>query len=181
MTDARSGGRPERPTEHRAGNAGRLEATRAPGHRAGDPGMVGRYPGEVVPTVCVLFAPAILLFGLYVIAHGHYGPGGGFAGGVALAVGVIMLRVTVDERASARVFPPPAAIVVGGLGMGLFALSGVVPLAAGGGFLDYAAVPLGVADATLRYLGILVVEVAIGFAVLGAMVLVFDVLVGRTD
>ena len=142
--------------------------------------MTGRYPGEVVPTVCVMFAPAVLLFGLYVIAHGHYGPGGGFAGGVALAVGVIMLRVTVAEKDADRVFPPAAAIAVGGAGMVLFLLTGLLPLVAGGAFLDYAAIPLDVAAETLRYLGILVVEVAVGFAVLGAMVLVFDVLVGRT-
>jgi multicomponent Na+:H+ antiporter subunit B len=142
--------------------------------------MIGAYPSEVARTVAAVLSPFIMVFGLYVIAHGHYGPGGGFAGGVALAVGIIMLRVTVAEEASGRVFPPPAAVAVGGVGMILFTLSGLVPLAAGGGFLDYAAVPLGVADATLRYLGILVVEVAVGLAVLGAMVLVFDVLVGKT-
>jgi multicomponent Na+:H+ antiporter subunit B len=142
--------------------------------------VIGRYPGEVIPTVCVTFAPAILLFGLYVIAHGHYGPGGGFAGGVALAVGIIMLRITVAEEASEKVFPPQAAIAVSGAGMILFALAGFAPLVAGGAFLDYAALPLDVAESTLRYLGILVVEIAVGFAVLGAMVLVFDVLAGRT-
>jgi multicomponent Na+:H+ antiporter subunit B len=144
-------------------------------------GMLGRYPGDVVPTVCILFSPAVLLFGFYVIAHGHYGPGGGFAGGVALAVGIIMLRVTVSEQASRRVFPPPAAIVVAAVGMIGFAVTGMLPFLFGGGFLDYAAVPLGLADATVRYLGILVVEVAIGLAVFGALVLVFDVLTGGTE
>jgi multisubunit Na+/H+ antiporter MnhB subunit len=43
--------------------------------------MIGSYPSEVVRVVCALLSPFIALFGIYVIAHGHYGPGGGFAGG----------------------------------------------------------------------------------------------------
>jgi hypothetical protein len=48
----------------------------------------------------------------------------------------------------------------------------------GGAFLDYAA--FGCApDAELRYLGILVVEIAVGMAVFGTILLIFDTLTGR--
>jgi hypothetical protein len=55
---------------------------------------------------------------------------------------------------------------------------GWLPLLTGGMFLDYAALaPAEVDPAALRYFGILVVELAIGLAVFGAMLLIFDVLV----
>ena len=38
--------------------------------------------------------PFIQLFALYVIVHGHYGPGGGFQGGGILAASIILLRLS---------------------------------------------------------------------------------------
>lgn len=35
----------------------------------------------IVKAVCRILAPFVQLFGLYVIAHGHHSPGGGFQGG----------------------------------------------------------------------------------------------------
>jgi multicomponent Na+:H+ antiporter subunit B len=141
--------------------------------------VTGSYPSEVVRTVCAVLSPFIAMFGLYVIAHGHYGPGGGFAGGVFVAVGAILPRLTLDQRLAERLVPPTAGPVAGGIGMLLFLLVGTLPLLFGGAFLDYGAVELaGVEPARVRYLGILVVEVAVGAAVFGAMLLIFDVLTG---
>ncbi|MFC1898385.1 MnhB domain-containing protein [Candidatus Cloacimonadota bacterium] len=39
----------------------------------------------IVKKICQIIAPVIFLFGLYIIAHGHLTPGGGFAGGVIMA------------------------------------------------------------------------------------------------
>ncbi len=48
---------------------------------------------KIVRTVARLLTPAILLFGLYVIMHGHITPGGGFQGGAVFASGVALLIV----------------------------------------------------------------------------------------
>ncbi len=48
---------------------------------------------KIVRTVAKLLTPAILLFGLYVIMHGHITPGGGFQGGAVFASGVALLIV----------------------------------------------------------------------------------------
>jgi multicomponent Na+:H+ antiporter subunit B len=143
--------------------------------------MIGSYPSEVVRVVCALLSPFIAVFGLYVIAHGHYGPGGGFAGGVFVAVGAILPRLTLPEDLAFRLVPPSLAPLLGGIGMLAFVLIGIVPLLYGGAFLDYGAVEVaGVEPARMRYLGILVVEIAVGLAVFGAMVLIFDTLTGRS-
>jgi len=48
---------------------------------------------KVVRTVTRLLTPAILVFGLYVILHGHITPGGGFQGGATFASSVALLLV----------------------------------------------------------------------------------------
>ena len=66
------------------------------------------------------------------------------------------------------------------IGMLIFVLAGLVPMVIGGAFLDYAYLPVpGVSGAELRYLGILIVEVGIGLAVFGTLVLIFDNLIGE--
>lgn len=143
--------------------------------------MTGAYPSEVVRVVCAVLSPFILMFGFYIIAHGHYGPGGGFAGGVFLAAGAILPRLTLDERLAYRLVPTWLGPAGAGIGMLLFLLTATVPLLAGGALLDYAAIELaGVEAARVRYLGILIVEIAVGVAVFGAILLIFDVLTGRS-
>lgn len=142
--------------------------------------MIGAYPTVVVRVVAALVSPFIAMFGLYIIAHGHYGPGGGFAGGVFLAVAAILPRITLPERVAYRLVPPTLGPLAGAIGMVAFLAVGLAPLTMGGAFLDYSVLALGgMEPARARYLGILVVEFAIGLAVLGAMVLLFDVLTGR--
>lgn len=142
--------------------------------------MIGAYPTVVVRVVATLMSPFIAMFGFYIIAHGHYGPGGGFAGGVFLAVSAILPRLTLPEHVAYRLIPPTVAPVAGAIGMLGFLAAGLVPLLLGSAFLDYSALAVGGMEASrARYLGILVVEVAVGLAVFGAMVLLFDVLTGR--
>jgi multicomponent Na+:H+ antiporter subunit B len=143
--------------------------------------VTGAYPSEVVRVVCAVLSPFIVLFGFYIIAHGHYGPGGGFAGGVFLAAGAILPRITLDEQRAYRLVPRWLGPIAAGGGMMLFLVVAAVPLLAGGAMLDYAAIEIaGVAASRMRYLGILVVEIAVGFAVFGSILLIFDVLATRS-
>lgn len=144
--------------------------------------ITGAYPSEVVRVVCALLSPFILLFGVYVIAHGHYGPGGGFAGGVFVAAGAILPRLTLPEKVSYRLVPPALGPIAAGVGLLAFLVIGALPLMTGAAFLDYGALTaFGMEPARVRYLGILVVEVAVGLAVAGAMLMIFDVLTGRAE
>ncbi len=49
---------------------------------------------KIVRTVAIQLMAFVLVFGLYVIMHGHVTPGGGFQGGAIIASGVVMLIVT---------------------------------------------------------------------------------------
>ncbi len=48
---------------------------------------------RVVETVADFFLIFIIVFGIYIVSHGHLTPGGGFQGGVVLAAGVLLLLV----------------------------------------------------------------------------------------
>ena len=47
----------------------------------------------IIRVAARFMTPFIQLFGLYVIAHGHYSPGGGFQGGVILGTSLILLAM----------------------------------------------------------------------------------------
>jgi len=84
------------------------------------------------------------------------------------------------KEVSYQKFPPKMALALGSIGMLIFGLAGIVPMVTGGSFLDYGYLPIPwVSGAELRYLGILIVEVGIGLAVFGSLVLIFDNLVGE--
>jgi len=48
---------------------------------------------KIVRTLSNVIFPFIMIFGLYIIAHGHLTPGGGFQGGAVAASGCAMLVV----------------------------------------------------------------------------------------
>jgi multicomponent Na+:H+ antiporter subunit B len=142
--------------------------------------MTGPFRNDIVRVLCDFLVPFVLMFGFYVVLHGHYTPGGGFTGGVVLGIGGILARLYLPESVAYRTFSTSVAYGVALAGMLLFMLLGLAPMLAGGAFLDYAYFPLiDLPAPELRYWGILLVEVAIGAAVAGTMLLLFDVLVGR--
>ena len=130
----------------------------------------------------VLLSPVIAMFGLYVIAHGHYGPGGGFAGGVIVAVAAILPRVSLDDQLAYTMAPPIVGPLAAAMGMLILVLIGALPLLFGAPFLDFQALALGDADPVrVRYLAILVFEVAVGVAVFGSILLLYDLVAERVD
>lgn len=46
---------------------------------------------KIVGTTADIFYPFCLIFGFYVVAHGHLTPGGGFQGGAVIATGAALL------------------------------------------------------------------------------------------
>jgi energy-converting hydrogenase B subunit I len=53
---------------------------------------------KIVRTATNILFPFIMIFGLYVIAHGHLTPGGGFQGGAVAASGCALLIVAYGSR-----------------------------------------------------------------------------------
>lgn len=84
---------------------------------------------KIVKTAANILFPFTMIFGLYVIAHGHLTPGGGFQGGAIVASGCAMLIVAYNaewilERLKANRLA--AFESIGALGFITIALLGLV-------------------------------------------------------
>jgi len=123
-----------------------------------------------------------MVFGWYVIFHGHYSPGGGFQGGALLAASLLLIRVSGGRRISRKQIREFATTPLAIIGVVIYFATGLTAMLYGGMFLDYAQLPLpGLDPEWLRYYGILIIEVGIGLAVMAILVMIFDNLVKGED
>lgn len=91
----------------------------------------------IVSSTCKLLIPVIQLFGLYVIAHGHHSPGGGFQGGVILGASFILLAISRDLDTALLRLSEKRYLLFASVGVLLYAGIGVISLLLGANFLDY--------------------------------------------
>src|SRR6056297_2735530 len=80
----------------------------------------------IVQTSVRLLVPFVQLFGLYVIVHGHYSPGGGFQGGVILGASFVMLALAFDQQFSMRYMRETTNILLGNVGALIFVGTGAL-------------------------------------------------------
>lgn len=116
-----------------------------------------------------LLVPVLLLFSFYLLVEGHHAPGGGFSGGLIGAGSFALLALAFGIRSARSALPaePPALI---GVGLATALASGLVPVAAGGSFLEgrWWTLPLP-GDASFDLGTPLLFEVGIYLVVLGAV------------
>jgi multicomponent Na+:H+ antiporter subunit B len=118
-----------------------------------------------------LVAPAVL-FGLYVVGHGHLTPGGGFQGGVLLVAAPLIGFLAGGLVVVRRVSPETALEAAEGAGAaGFLVLLALTGLAVGGTLLDNV-VALGTAGNLLSAGMIPLANVAVGLEVAAAVSLV---------
>ncbi len=91
----------------------------------------------IVSTTCRLLIPVIQLFALYVVAHGHHSPGGGFQGGVMLGASYILMAISYGLPATLLRFSEKRAVVLAAVGIMIYAGFGLACMFLGGNFLDY--------------------------------------------
>jgi len=132
----------------------------------------------IVNTGCRLMVPFIQLFALYVIAHGHHSPGGGFQGGVIYGAAVILFAVSKDLRSAIEQVGEKMTAYLSSAGVLIYAGTGLLCLFLGGEYLNYSALAglLGVDPIAARSHGILIVEVGVGLAVMAVMVSLYYIL-----
>lgn len=125
----------------------------------------------IIKTAVRFMVPFAQLFGLYVIAHGHYSPGGGFQGGVVLGSSFIMLALAFGLRTSLRRFSESVNALCGNIGVLIYAGTGFLCALVGGLFLDYAALAaiIPIDPVEWRSLGVFIVEVGVGLTVMSIM------------
>ena len=131
----------------------------------------------VLRVVTKMLLPAILLFGLYVQAHGDLGPGGGFQAGVIFGAGFILYAIVFGLQVCQRVAPPRLVTTLVAAGVLLYAGVGYLGLLLGGEYLDYGVLahdpPHG------QHYGIFLVELGVGITVSSTMLAIYYSFAGR--
>ncbi|MBU1366598.1 MAG: hypothetical protein KJ711_02140 [Candidatus Omnitrophica bacterium] len=59
----------------------------------------------IVKTATRFTMGLILLYGIYILSHGHLSPGGGFAGGVIVALSFVLLMLAYGKETALKKFP----------------------------------------------------------------------------
>lgn len=133
----------------------------------------------ILRIVSKMLIPFILLFALYVQFHGDYGPGGGFQAGVIFAAAIILYTMLFGMSTARSVINQSFIQLFAAIGVLLYGSVGVVSLLNGKNFLDYDA--LSADPIAGQHLGILLIELGVGFTVASVMVIIFFNFAGRKN
>lgn len=130
----------------------------------------------IIGTTCRVLVPVIQIFALYVVAHGHYSPGGGFQGGVMLGASFILTALARDLDAALRRFSERSFMALGAIGILIYGGFGLLCQALERNFLDYSVLHrlMPATDPVMaRSHAILGVEVGVAFTVTAIMFAIY--------
>jgi multicomponent Na+:H+ antiporter subunit B len=121
----------------------------------------------------------VVLFGGYVVTHGHLTPGGGFQGGVVLATAALLVYLSGEYVTLRRVSPQVATDAAESVGAGAYVAIGLLGVAAGATFLANV-LPLGQPGALLSAGTIPLINLAVGLEVAGGFMLLLSEFLEQT-
>jgi len=91
----------------------------------------------IVKTITRLTVGLILLFGIYIVLHGHITPGGGFAGGVIIALSFIHLMLAFGKDLALKKLSEAQASFFESLGAIMFLSIAILGFVGGYFFLNF--------------------------------------------
>jgi multicomponent Na+:H+ antiporter subunit B len=140
-----------------------------------------RAPGtsNAVRVLGLALVGPVVLFGLYMVAHGHLTPGGGFQGGVVLATGALLVYLSGEYVTLRKVRPVALIDLAESSGAGGYVAVGLLGLAAGAAFLANV-LPLGRPGALLSAGTIPPINLAVGLEVAAGFVLLLSEFLEQT-
>jgi len=134
-------------------------------------------PDLIVLMTCRLLIPVIQLFALYVVAHGHHSPGGGFQGGVMLGASFILYALAYGLPKALVRLSEKRAITLAVIGILIYAGFGLATQFLGRNFLDYGVLykimPGVETEAWARSHSMLGVEIGVAFTVTAIMFAIY--------
>ncbi|MCK4835432.1 MAG: sodium:proton antiporter [Candidatus Aminicenantes bacterium] len=136
--------------------------------------MIGNKDNPIVVLISRIVSPFIMLFALYIIFHGHYSPGGGFQGGTMLAASVLLIRLAMGSEIAQLQFRTSWGTPLGSIGVLIYFATGLIAMLMGGSYLNYEFLALSEIPAHTRSIGVLLVEIGVGLAVMGILVAIYD-------
>ncbi|MBD3264239.1 MAG: hypothetical protein GF375_03965 [Candidatus Omnitrophica bacterium] len=91
----------------------------------------------IVKTITRLTVGLILLYGIYILVHGHISPGGGFPGGIIIALSFIHLMLAYGKDAALKKLPRYVTSFLEGFGALMFLAIALLGFSGGYFFLNF--------------------------------------------
>ncbi|MBN2120630.1 MAG: hypothetical protein JW734_06215 [Candidatus Omnitrophica bacterium] len=91
----------------------------------------------IVKTITRLTVGLILLYGIYILSHGHVSPGGGFAGGVIIALSFIHLMLAYGKEVALKRLPKGVTSFFESMGAIIFLSIALLGFTGGYFFLNF--------------------------------------------
>ncbi len=131
---------------------------------------------NIVKIVAKFVSPPIVLFGIYMVLHGHLTPGGGFPGGVIVASAFILLILAFGREMASQKLKLSTASTLESIGALIFLSLALIGIAAGGWFF-FNFLPKGEPLRILSAGFIPLANIGIGLKVSGGIFAVFVTLI----
>lgn len=133
---------------------------------------------RLLHTIVKLLLPLIIVYGVFIVLHGHLTPGGGFSGGAILGTALVLYGLAFGQEASLKIFPESVSKYLESGGVLAIVVIGLIGLFVGGYFLSNAAIgiPLGTPGDLLSGGIIPLLMIAIGLKVGSTLMTLFNAL-----
>jgi len=137
--------------------------------------MISRWEDIIIETLSRFLVPFMQIYSLYVLAHGHGSPGGGFQGGCIFAASFVLLVIAYDIFEAKKRFSEKINGIFCALGVFIYTAIGWLCLLLGGNFLDYGKLSkiLPTDPVMARYYGMAGIETGVQITVMAIMVSIF--------
>jgi len=142
--------------------------------------MNRRFGTIVLGTAFRFLVPFIMVYGMYVLMHGEYSPGGGFQAGALFGIAVVLDRLVQGEEAMLSI-SGTKAVILAGIGTFIYGFIGVLTVLLNGNFLEYGVFPLDMIEGERHALGILGIEIGVTICVMATIIAIFDALTRREE
>ena len=142
------------------------------------------FGGTVLETSFRLVVPIIIIYAFYVLAHGELSLGGGFQAGALLASVYLTDRLIPSSHKPIVRFSGETAAATAGVGVFIYALTGILPMFNGGNLFEYEKLPFAwaVQDVVeLHSVGIFMIEVGVTIAVMATIIAILEAVMERTE
>ncbi len=133
---------------------------------------------KIVRTQANFLYPLILIFGFYIVMHGHLTPGGGFQGGAVIATGIALVVVAYGYEKIKRWIKKTHLTAAEGIGLLCFIITAFIGIGtsffynflANSGLIFGESIPYGINPGYLNTAGTLpIMNLAVGIEVLGGL------------
>jgi len=133
----------------------------------------------IVKTITRIIVPFTLLYGIFIILHGHVSPGGGFSGGTLIGTSLILYTLVFGVAKSKKKFSHRMSEIAESGGILLYILIGIVGIIFAGSFLSNidAGFSIGIPGSLFSAGMIPILMVGIGIKVASTFITLFHTLI----